>query len=90
MRVARGSGRHPLEVHDLLEEYKKMEKIWGKMKGLKMNKRGAMNPQAHGINAAQISKALPPHMLQQLGGMHGIQDMMKKLSTMDMGGLGFK
>lgn len=83
MRVARGSGRHPLEVQDMLEEYKKMDKIWGKMKGLKLNKKGAMNAAAQNMNAMQLGRALPAHMVQQMGGVAGLQNMMKQLNSKD-------
>lgn len=81
MRVARGSGRHPLEVQELLEEYKRMEKIWGKMKGLKMGKKGEMNSMARNMNAKHLSSALPPAMLKQMGGLGGIENLMKQMNT---------
>eukprot|EP00897_Mesotaenium_endlicherianum_P001704 jgi/Mesen1/1561/ME000134S00680 len=83
MRVARGSGRHPLEVQEMLEEYKRMEKIWGKMKGLKMGKMGDMNAMARNMNAKHLSSAIPPQMLQQMGGLGGIQNLMKQVNSKD-------
>ena len=35
MRIARGSGRQVREVMEMFEEYKRLAKIWSKMKGLK-------------------------------------------------------
>ncbi|CAI5942446.1 unnamed protein product [Closterium sp. NIES-64] len=104
IRVARGSGRHPLEVQELLEEYRKMDKIWSKMKGLKMmgggGKRGGlggdMGAAARNMNAAQMARALPPQMLQQMGGLNGLQNLMKQMNSSEfanilggkMGGMG--
>lgn len=89
MRVARGAGRHPLEVQELLEEYKKMDKIWSKMKGLKMGGRkgGDIGALSRNMNAAQMARALPPQMLQQMGGLGGLQNLMKQMNTKEFGNL---
>ena len=91
IRVARGAGRHPLEVQELLEEYKKMDKIWSKMKGLKMmtggGKKGEMSMSARNMNAAQMARALPPQMLQQMGGLSGLQGLMKQMNSKDFAGM---
>lgn len=89
LRVARGCGRHPLEVQELLEEYRKMDKIWSKMKGMKMmtggkgGKAGDMSAVARNMNAAQMARALPPQMLQQMGGLGGLQNLMKQMNSAD-------
>ncbi|KAF6140300.1 hypothetical protein GIB67_000348 [Kingdonia uniflora] len=51
------------DVMEMLEEYKRFAKIWGKMKGLKMPKKGQMNVLSQNMNAQHMSKVLPPHML---------------------------
>ncbi|MCL7038479.1 hypothetical protein MKW94_012075 [Papaver nudicaule] len=86
MRVARGSGRSVQDVKDMLDEYKRTAKMVGKtMKGLKIPKNGESS---RGMNAQQLSKALPPQMLKQIGGMGGLQKLMKEMgSSKDMMGM---
>ncbi|CAL9215103.1 unnamed protein product [Arabidopsis halleri] len=73
MRIARGSGRLVREVMELLEEYKRIAK---QMKGIKIPKNGDM------------SKVIPPQMLKQMGGMSGLQSLMKQMgSAKDMMGM---
>lgn len=89
MRIARGSGRPVKEVEGLFEEYKRIAKAWSNMKGLgKMAKKGDMSSLARNMNAQQMSKALPPQMLKQIGGMGGLQNLMKQMgSAKDMMGM---
>ncbi|KAK4745980.1 hypothetical protein SAY87_012292 [Trapa incisa] len=51
MRIARGAGRQVREVMEMLEEYKRLAKIWSKMKGLKIPTRGDMNMRSRNLNA---------------------------------------
>jgi len=39
-RIGRGAGRSPMDVVELIEEYKRLAKMMGKMKGLKAPKKG--------------------------------------------------
>ncbi|PPD76366.1 hypothetical protein GOBAR_DD26713 [Gossypium barbadense] len=88
MRIARGSGRHIREVMEMMEEYKRLAKIWSKMKGLKIPKKGEMSALSRNMNAQHMSKVLPPQMLKQIGGMGGLQNLMKQMgSTKDMMGM---
>ncbi|KAJ4845504.1 hypothetical protein Tsubulata_013017 [Turnera subulata] len=88
MRIARGSGRHVREVMEMLEEYKRLAKIWSKMKGLKIPKKGEMSALSRNMNAQHMSKVLPPQMLKQIGGMGGLQSLMKQMgSAKDMMGM---
>ncbi|KAG5523294.1 hypothetical protein RHGRI_035192 [Rhododendron griersonianum] len=89
MRIARGSGRPVREVMELFEEYKRIAKAWSNMKGLgKMAKKGDMSSLSRNMNAQQMSKALPPQMLKQFGGMGGLQNLMKQMgSGKDMMGM---
>eukprot|EP00163_Fabomonas_tropica_P004494 TRINITY_DN13964_c0_g1_i1.p1 TRINITY_DN13964_c0_g1~~TRINITY_DN13964_c0_g1_i1.p1 ORF type:complete len:457 (+),score=138.61 TRINITY_DN13964_c0_g1_i1:237-1607(+) len=87
-RVARGSGRYVWEVNELLEEYRKFQKMvskWGKMK--LGGKNGDMSQMARNMNPAMLQKMLPPQMMKQVGGAGGLQAMFKQLSNMP-GGLG--
>ncbi|KNA12750.1 hypothetical protein SOVF_123090, partial [Spinacia oleracea] len=67
MRIARGAGCHVREVMNMLEEYKRLAKIWSKMKGLKIPKKGEMSALSRNMNAQHMSKVLPPQMLKQIG-----------------------
>ncbi|KAK3412082.1 signal recognition particle 54 kDa protein 3-like [Eucalyptus grandis] len=88
MRIARGSGRHVREVMEMLEEYKRLAKIWSKMKGLKIPTRGDMNMRSRNMNAQHMSRVLPPQMLKQISGMGGLQNLMKQMgSGKDMMGM---
>ncbi|CAN4086406.1 unnamed protein product [Withania somnifera] len=88
MRIARGSGRLVHEVMEMLEEYKRLAKIFSKMKGLKIPKKGDMSPLSRNMNAQNLSKVLPPQMLKQIGGMGGLQNIMKQMgSAKDMMGM---
>ncbi|KAF6154122.1 hypothetical protein GIB67_016374 [Kingdonia uniflora] len=51
------------DVMEMLEECKCLAKIWGKMKGLKVPKKGQMNALSQNMNAQYMSKVLPPQML---------------------------
>lgn len=87
MRIARGSGRMPHEVLEMMEEYKRLAKIWSKMKGLKIPKKGDMSALSRNMNAQHLSKVLPPEMMNQIGGMGGLQNIMKQMgSAKDMMG----
>lgn len=62
MRIARGSGRTIREAMEMLEEFKRLAKVWSKMKKLpNMNAMGRNN------NAQNIGKVIPPQMLKQFG-----------------------
>lgn len=88
MRIARGSGRQVREVMEMMEEYKRLAKIWSKMKGLKIPKKGEMSSLSRNMNVNHMSKILPPQMLKQIGGMGGLQSLMKSMgSNKDMMGM---
>jgi len=88
LRVARGSGSSVAEVSMLLEEYKRVGKMVGKMgKSGLMGKNGNVNMQEMMRNPQQLMKkmqgALDPGMLQQMGGASGLMDIMKQMGNMD-------
>ncbi|TVU37570.1 hypothetical protein EJB05_10892 [Eragrostis curvula] len=87
IRIARGSGRPVRDVMDMLEEYKRLAKIWSKMKGLKIPKKGEMSALSRNMNVQHMSKVLPPQMLKQIGGMGGLQSLMKQMGSKEMGGM---
>uniref|UniRef100_A0A914HG37 Signal recognition particle 54 kDa protein n=1 Tax=Globodera rostochiensis TaxID=31243 RepID=A0A914HG37_GLORO len=84
-RVAKGSGTSPQDVKDLLSQYKKfadMVKKMGSMKGLfkggEMNPRNVNSTQMAKLNQ-QMAKIMDPRVLQQMGGLGGLQNMMKQM-----------
>ncbi|RVW35893.1 Signal recognition particle 54 kDa protein 3 [Vitis vinifera] len=81
MRIARGSGRQVREVMEMLEEYKRLAKIWSKMKGLKIPKKGEMSALSRNMNAQHMSKIIPQQMLKQIGGMGALQNLMKQVGN---------
>ncbi|XP_020573399.1 signal recognition particle 54 kDa protein 2 [Phalaenopsis equestris] len=86
LRIARGSGRTIREVVEMLEEYKRLAKVWSQMKGLKIPKKGEMSALSRNMNVQHMSKVLPPQMLKQIGGMGGLQSLMKQMGSKDMMG----
>lgn len=91
-RVARGAGVHPFEVQWLLKAHKQFEQVVRKMgkSGLmrggdqQMAKQMARNPNAV---MQQLSRAMDPRLLQQMGGAQNVMQMMKEMSKADMGDL---
>merc|ERR1719267_182649 len=90
-RVAKGSGSSLAEVTQLLEEYKRMEKMVGKMgKSGLFGKGGDMtqlqrNP---GQVMQKMQNSMDPRMLQQMGGAQNMMKMMKEFGKMEnMGGM---
>ncbi|KAM0830088.1 hypothetical protein ACQ4PT_066439 [Festuca glaucescens] len=82
IRIARGSGRQVRDVMDMLDEYKRLAKVMGKMKNLKIPN-GKMSDKNQNQTIQQLIKALPPHMLKQMGGIPGLQDLLKKMGGKD-------
>ena len=82
LRWARGSGSTVMEVQMMLEEYKRLAKMFSTaLKGMKLpkNMKGDMNPRNMQQNLAQMSRMLPPHMLKMMGGAGGLQNLMKQM-----------
>merc|ERR1712187_429711 len=89
LRVAKGSGASLAEVGLLLDEYKRMEKVVGKMGKSGLFGKGGDMTQL-GRNPAQVMQkmqgAMDPRMLQQMGGAQGMMKMMKEFGKMEGGG----
>ncbi|KAL6647564.1 hypothetical protein ACP70R_015001 [Stipagrostis hirtigluma subsp. patula] len=78
-RIARGSGRHLRDVRDMLEEHKRIAKVWSKIKPPKpFNNNRKPKPDTY---IQQILQALPPNMVNQMGGMAGLQTVVKQLNS---------
>nr|CAD7588308.1 unnamed protein product [Timema genevievae] len=93
IRVAQGSGVTEKEVKDLISQYTKFAAVVKKMGGIKgLFKGGDM---AKNVNQAQMTKLnqqmakmMDPRVLHQMGGMSGLQNMMRQLQQGAAGGLG--
>ncbi|CAG2177379.1 unnamed protein product [Oppiella nova] len=86
VRVARGSGVTQKEVQELLTQYTKFAAVVKKMGGIKgLFKGGDMaknvNPTQMAKLNQQMAKMMDPRVLQQMGGMPGLQNMMRQLQT---------
>ncbi|GAM21162.1 hypothetical protein SAMD00019534_043370 [Acytostelium subglobosum LB1] len=100
LRIARGSGRHPREVAELVEQKKVFEKMFknaGMKNMMKMASNGGMpNQRNMQQNMQQLAGMVPPQMMKQMG-MGGLQNMLNSvknmkgmgdLSKLGLGGLG--
>lgn len=96
-RVARGSGVSSREVQELLSQYQKFAQMVKKMGGIKgLFKGGDMaknvNPSQMAKLNQQMARMMDPRVLQQMGGMGGLQNMMKQFQqgAQSFGGKGRK
>ena len=88
-RICHGSGTQEFFVNHLLTQHKQFEKMVGKMgksglmkNDMAMQQQMQRNPKQA---MAQMARSLDPKMLQKLGGMGNLEQMMKQLGNMDMG-----
>eukprot|EP00042_Codosiga_hollandica_P038034 m.305357 g.305357 ORF g.305357 m.305357 type:complete len:512 (+) comp55290_c0_seq3:20-1555(+) len=95
VRVARGAGVQVRDVQDVITQYGKFAQMVKKMGGIKNLFKGngdRLNPaQMQKLNAS-MAKAIDPRVLHQMGGMSGLQNMVKQFQsampgTGDMAGL---
>lgn len=91
IRVARGSGTHPMAVAELLNEHKRFERMVGKMgKAGLMKETGDManlnrNPKQV---LQKLQNCVDPWMLQQMGGAQNMLNLMKQMEGLDEDGGG--
>jgi len=92
-RVARGSGVATRDVQELLSQYTKFAAMVKKMGGIKGLFKGgdiAKNVNSVQINKLnqQMAKMMDPRVLQQMGGISGLQGMMRQLQGAASNNLG--
>ncbi|KAL3874698.1 hypothetical protein ACJMK2_037673 [Sinanodonta woodiana] len=93
-RVARGAGVSIREVNELLAQYKKFAQMVKKMGGMKglFKASGDMNKNVNPTQMAklnqQMAKMMDPRVLQQMGGMAGLNNMMRQFQQGASGKLG--
>ena len=88
-RIARGSGRSTAEVGQLMMTFAKFEELSKTMGKNGLKNLGNMSPGGIMGRGAQqqianLSKAIDPRVLKQMGGMGGIQNLMKQMGSMKM------
>jgi len=81
-RVSRGSGTSPRDVLELIEQYQKFAQMVKKMGGMGLFKNGDLSKNMNNAQMGKLNqhmaKMMDPRVLQQMGGMKGLQDMMKQ------------
>jgi len=82
-RIARGSGRSIKEVSELMEQHKQFAKMVDKMK---VFSKGGMR----GNNMQKMASIVPPHIMKQMGGLGGLNQIMKQMGDMNFNIPGFK
>merc|ERR1712111_247316 len=85
-RVAQGAGVMEIEVQELLKQYTKFAQVVKKMGGIKgLFKGGDMsknvNPHQMAQLNQQMAKMMDPNVLHKMGGMSGLQNMMRQLQS---------
>jgi signal recognition particle subunit SRP54 len=85
-RIARGSGCIPGEVNELLEEYKRFEKIIARMPELGKNSNLSDLTRDPSKFSQKLSSVVPQGMLNQIGGAGNLMNMVKEFSQLE--GLG--
>ncbi|KAJ8966565.1 hypothetical protein NQ314_003460 [Rhamnusium bicolor] len=93
IRVAQGAGVTEREVKELITQYTKFAAVVKKMGGIKgLFKGGDMAKNVNHTQMAklnqQMAKMMDPRVLHQMGGMAGLQNMMRQLQAGATGGLG--
>ena len=81
LRICRGSGSTPLQVLEMLDEYKKFQKLIEKMgKNGLMGKSGELaNMQRNpGQVMKKLQQSMDPRMLAQMGGSQNLLNLMKE------------
>jgi hypothetical protein len=84
--VAERACRVQVEVAELFNHYRMMTQSAGKLSQMSKH----MNPRNMQQSMAQMQNALPPQLMrqmQQVGGMGGMQDLLKSMQGMGLGGL---
>lgn len=92
-RVARGAGVSQREVQELLTQYTKFAQMVKKMGGIKgLFKGGDMGKNVNPAQMAKLNthmaKMMDPRVLQQMGGMSGLQNMMRQFQQGAAGKMG--
>lgn len=77
LRIARGAGRSIREVNELLDQFGHFQKMMKGIGKMKIGNRGQINPR----QMSNLGNMLPANLVKQMGGMNGIQNMMKQFGA---------
>lgn len=79
-RLSAGSGVDYMIVCELLENFKRTKRLIENFSKMKVGKSDNLSEMMRNPNQLknQLSKAMDPRMLQQVGGMDNIMNMMKR------------
>lgn len=93
MRISRGSGTQPRIVHEMIATFVPFRKLFANMKGMgNMAKGGGsmdmsqMMGRAGQENIRKMASAFDPRMLERVGGMGGLQTMMRQIAMAEKKG----
>mmetsp|Transcript_11481 Transcript_11481/g.34038 ORF Transcript_11481/g.34038 Transcript_11481/m.34038 type:complete len:485 (+) Transcript_11481:68-1522(+) len=83
LRISQGSGYYPNEVLELLDQFKMMQHTMQKTmkKNKKMGGKAADMRSMDSNTVAQMMSKMNPQMLQHLGGVQGLEAMMKEMEA---------
>jgi len=86
VRIAKGAGVSVRAVHEVIETFKPFKKVAQKMnklgpQGMDRMMKGASGRGNPAANMRQLAGMFDPRMIQQLGGMGNLQNMMKKFAS---------
>merc|ERR1719401_2875190 len=90
IRVAKGSGKHPVTVMELLHEHKRFEKMVGRMgKAGLMKDTGDMTDLKRNPKQvlSKLQSCVDPQMLQQMGGAQNMLNLMKEMEENPLPGM---
>ncbi len=87
-RVSKGAGAHPIEVEEILTQCKRFAQMVKKMGGTKGILKGLggadmrnANPNQMAKLSQHMSKMIDPNVIKSMGGMGGLQNMMRQMAT---------
>merc|ERR1719387_1123252 len=90
IRVAKGSGTHPMTVMELLHEHKRFEKMVGRMgKAGLMKDTGDLTDLKRNPKQvlSKLESCVDPQMLQQMGGAQNMLNLMKEMEESPLPGM---
>uniref|UniRef100_A0A0D9WIG1 signal-recognition-particle GTPase n=1 Tax=Leersia perrieri TaxID=77586 RepID=A0A0D9WIG1_9ORYZ len=78
-RIARGSGRLVKDVMDMLQEYKRIAKVWSKLRTKLPKNLDRVPTNTHNLDI--FKNIIPPQLLNQMGGANALQNLVKQMGS---------
>jgi len=82
-RISRGAGVHPQYLQELIQIYKPFAAFALKMKKMPFGKNGELPKNLNPSNMGKLANMIPSQVLKQIGGQHGLMDLMNKFQNAD-------